>query len=343
MPEQKSGQPAGGIAVLTLNPSVDVTYEVRQLIREEKVHALQTRYDPGGNGINVGRTLKRLGVRAETFCLVAGEIGRFLERMLEQELDARHCLQIPGETRINCTLLQVEPRVQYEVTAQGPCVPPWALEALSTGFLHAARAGFGVLTGSLPPGVSDGTYAGLVRRLRDSGARAVVDAQAPALAAAITARPFLIKPNRYELEMLCGQALPTRAHVVATARDLQRAGVEWVCVSLGAEGAVLVGAEDAYYARTPRINLRSTVGAGDAMLAGLVAGFARGEPPDAVLRTGVACGSATAEQFGTLLCAPEDVERLGRTIDVERLGPVPVPRKILEPGGAATSRARASG
>jgi len=312
-------RPPQVIAVLTLNPALDVSYEVSRLIPDEKVHATHTRYDPGGNGINVGRTLRTLGVRGDVFCLVAGEIGAFLERMLARELDAPHCMHIPGETRVNCTLIQVEPRVQYEVTAKGPTVPRAALDAVTAAFVKAAGPGCGVVTGSLPPGVPDDTYARLVRRLQEGGARAVVDAQAPALKTAIEAGPFLIKPNRYELEMLCGRRLATKTDVVAQARQVQRAGVQWVCVSLGAEGAILVGADEAYYAAAPKITVRSTVGAGDAMLAGLAAAFARGEPPSVALRLAVACGSGTAAQPGTLLCTAEDVVRLGAATQVARL------------------------
>ena len=202
-------RPYPAIAILALNPSLDVSYEVPQLIPDQKARATHTRYDPGGNDINVGRTLKSLGVRAECFCLVAGEIGLFLQRALEQQLDSLRCVDVPGETRVNCTLIQAQPRVQYEVTAQGPRVPAAALEAVATGFLRAAAQGFGVLTGSLPPGVPDDAYARLARRLLDNGARPVVDAQPAILKAAVASRPFLIKPNRYELETLCGSRLPS--------------------------------------------------------------------------------------------------------------------------------------
>ncbi len=312
-------KPRPAIAILTLNPSLDVSYEVPQLIPDQKARATHTRYDPGGNGINVGRTLKALAVRAETFCVVAGEIGLFLQRAGQRELDSFRCVDIPGETRVNCTLIQAQPRVQYEVTAQGPTVPAAALEAVQSAFLRAAEQGFGVLTGSLPPGVPIDAYASLALRLQDNGARAVVDAQPAILRAALAARPFLIKPNRYELETLCGSRLPTRDLVVRRAREIQRAGVAWVCVSLGAEGAVLVGDREAYYAAAPPITVRSTVGAGDAMLAGLVAGFARGQDPAAALRLGVACGSGTAEKAGTLLCTAGDIERLSPAIDLHRL------------------------
>jgi 6-phosphofructokinase 2 len=310
-----------GIAILTLNPSLDVSYEVSRLIADQKAHATHTRYDPGGNGINVGRTLKALGVAARSFCAVAGEIGLFLQRILSNEVDSARCFEVPGETRINCTLIQMEPRIQYEVTATGAAVPASMLASISSAFLDAAGRGYGVLTGSLPPNVPDHTYAALVRRLREAGGRAVVDAQPRYLGAAIDAGPFLIKPNRFELETLCGRPLPTLDDVVAEARELRRAGVEWVCVSLGAEGAVLVGQDVAFHAAAPAITVRSTVGSGDSALAGLVAGFVRYGDAAAALRMGVACGSGTAEKPGTALCTAADVTRLGRTIDVRPLIP----------------------
>jgi 1-phosphofructokinase family hexose kinase len=307
------------IAVLTLNPSLDISYEVTQLIADQKTHADRARYDPGGNGINLARTLKTLGVRAETYCLVAGEIGRLVEQIAAPSLDALHCLHIPGETRVNCALVQAEPRIQYEVTADGAVVSGGALASIEAGFLYGAGTGLGVLTGSLPPGVPADVYARLVHRLREQGARAIVDARPEFLGTAIAARPFLIKPNRFELETLCGRRLPTCDDVAREARAVQQSGVPWVCISLGGEGAVLAGPGQTFEAVPPPVAIRSTVGAGDAMLAGLVAGFARGDPPATALRTAVACGSGTAEKPGTALCTAEDVARIFAGVVVRQL------------------------
>jgi fructose-1-phosphate kinase PfkB-like protein len=102
--EQEPGGPATdtAIAILALNPSLDISYEVAQLIPDQKTHATRAQYDPGGTGINVARTLKTLGVRAETYCLVGGAIGRLVEEIAVRSIDALHCVHIPGETRINC-------------------------------------------------------------------------------------------------------------------------------------------------------------------------------------------------------------------------------------------------
>jgi 6-phosphofructokinase 2 len=241
------------IATLTLNPTVDVSYTIPGLIADQKVHAAQARYDPGGNGVNVARGLQALGIPTHACLIVAGEIGALLERLLVHRVDHLHAVHVAGETRINCTLLQENPRTQYEVDGIGPKVTGEALDQISTVFLSFSENGVGVLTGSIPPGVHRTVYAKLVRQLRERGGRAVVDAQSSLLQAALPERPFLIKPNRYELELLCGRKLPTLEGMVKEAQLLHAEGVANVCVSLGGDGALLVGESGTYYARAPQV------------------------------------------------------------------------------------------
>jgi 6-phosphofructokinase 2 len=307
------------IATLTLNPSLDVSYEVPQLIANEKAHASHGRYDPGGNGINVGRALKTLGVPAANYCVLAGEIGLLVERLVAGLTDDPHTFRVPGESRVGCTIVQKAPRIQYEVSGIGPAVTAEALERVAAGFVSGCGSGYAVLTGSLPPGVPLDTYARLAQRLKSGGAKAVVDAKPDILKLALEVAPFLIKPNRLELEMLVGRSLPQVGDVVREARALQRSGVTHVCVSLGAGGALMVDAEHAYYATAPTVTVRSTVGAGDSLLAGVVAAFAGGRSAQEALRLGVACGSGTATKPGTSLFTLEDVWGQMEEIEVEVL------------------------
>jgi len=306
------------IATLTLNPCLDVSYEFPTLVPDQKVRADHTRFDPGGNGINVGRALKRLGVPAVNFALLAGEIGLLVERLVRSQVDALETVYIPGETRINCTILEKSPRAQYELDGTGPNVPPEALEEIKRRFVDAVAGGFGVVTGSLPPNVPPETYADLVERLNAAGAKAVVDTRGIMLEKALEAHPFLIKPNRYELELFCGRKLSSLEDVLAEARRLQEKS-DYVCVSLGGEGAVLVGAEGAYYANAPKVQVRSTVGAGDSLVGGLVAGFARGTSPAEALRLAVSCGSGTASKPGTELFSPDDLSELEKDVAVKKV------------------------
>ena len=289
------------IVTLTLNPSVDVTYEIDTLVDDRKVHADAYRYDPGGNGINVARALSRLQVPAHACYVAAGEVGRLLQRLLQRQVAHAHALWVAGETRINVTLEQRAPSAQYEVIGVGPQLDEAVLARMSATVQRLAGRGYAVLTGSLPPGLPADSYARLAAALVARGVRVVLDMQGEALRDVLGCRPFLIKPNRYELEQLVGRALPTLAEVRAAACAVQEGGVEHVCVSLGADGALLAHAHGVWHGHAPQVAVRSTVGAGDSMLAGLVAALARGDAAADALRLGLACGSGTAAQPGTEL------------------------------------------
>ncbi len=309
------------IATLTLNPAVDVTHEIRRLVPDRKVHALATRYDPGGNGINVGRALKRLNVPARTYCVLAGETGQFLERLLHRHLDDPAYVRIPGETRINCTLQERETRSQYEVSGIGPRLEPDRLVPLLDAFTRHVADGYGVVTGSVPPGVPDSVYADLIATIRAAGGRPVLDAHHELLRQGIQAGPFLVKPNRYELEQLVGRRLEGIKDVVQEVRRLiRRSGnIDYVCVSLGEAGAILSSASRTWRALPPRVEVRSTVGAGDTLVAGLVAGFAQGLDAPEILRLAVACSAGTVAQPGTELFLPERLPDLMRAVTIELL------------------------
>jgi len=307
------------IATLTLNPTLDVSYTIRKLVTDQKAHASETCYDPGGNGVNVALGLRSLGIQAHACLITGGEIGTLLQRLLDGRIEHLHPVIVDGETRINCTLLQEDPPLQYEVDGVGPLVSDEALTEISEIFLRFAEGGIGVLTGSIPPGVHRDIYARLTRKLHEHNAHAVVDAQSSLLQAALLEHPYLIKPNRYELEILCGRKLPRIEDVAREAQLLQREGVEHVCVSLGGQGAIFVNDSGTYYAASPQIDVISTVGAGDSMVAGLIFALSRGKSTEDALRLGVACGSATSATPGTRVFTESEARALMDRISIERL------------------------
>ncbi len=300
---------AAPIAVLSLNPAVDITYEIPQLLEDQKVRAEATRFDPGGNGINIGRALKRLHTSAQSYCVTGGHIGQLLKRLVVAQLDDVDYAEVDGETRINGTFIERKrsPQRQYEVSGIGPPIPPSQLHNLLKRFVNHAAPGFGVLSGSLQPDIPVAIYADVARRLAERGGRAVVDSHGEALRSAIDARPFLIKPNRHELETLLKRRLESLELVANEARTLQRRGIEYVCVSLGGEGALLSGPENSYHAAAPEVIVRSSVGAGDSMVAALLAAFARDAMPQEALRLAIACSAGTVSQPGTELFCTADV------------------------------------
>ena len=307
------------ITVLCLNPAVDVTYEVARLIDNQKTYATTTRYDPGGNGINVGRAFKQMDINAHTFCVIAGETGEFLQRMLTRQLDDVYYEFVDGETRINTTILEQQTNTQYHVSGIGPTISPHHLEQLLEVFVTLTDKGMAVITGSLQPNIPVELYAEVTERIRQKGGRPVVDAPVAPLRHAIAKRPFLIKANLFELESLLGKSLTSIDEIAAEARQIEQQGVDYVCVSMGGDGALLVGPDNTYLAAAPEIKIRATVGAGDSMVAGMTAAFSRNASAQEALRQGIACGTGTAMHPGTELFSADDIAELAPQIVIRTM------------------------
>ncbi len=297
------------IAVLALNPAVDISYEVPQLLEYQKVCATRTAYYPGGNGINVARALTELGVPVHCCSAIGGESGDLLLRLLGDTLgDNHHWFRLQGETRLNTNLVQQSPPGQFEITSLGPEIPADVLAGIIDCFLGAAGNGIAVLTGLIPPGVPDSTYSELAARIKGQGGKVVLDASGAVLEQALETDLCMVRLNRYDLEMASRRRLESIPLVAEAARALQQRGIEYLCISLGAEGAILTDAGNSYHCSAPKVHKQSTVGSGDALVAGLVAAFRNGASPEDMLRLGVMCGSATASHPGTGLFARSEVD-----------------------------------
>lgn len=309
------------IATLALNPAIDLSYLVSELVPFRKTKAKNSRYDAGGNAINVSRALKKLNKEAHTCCILAGESGSMLKHLLALENIIPESIQVEGETRINSTIQQRRPPTEFKISGIAPAnISSEEITTITRRFLKLAGDGYGVLTGSVPPGVAPDTYAKLSAKLREQGAKVVLDTKDDMLISALDSKPFLIKPNVYELEITSGKALPDVEAIANQARQLQRGGVANVCVSMGADGAVFVNEEDSYYAPAPKIRVMCSVGAGDAMVGGLLAGLVDGLPAEQVLLQGLACGSGAVTQPGTMLFDPEQLDALMEGLEVTKLG-----------------------
>lgn len=308
------------VSVLALNPAVDISYEIPQLLEYQKVRASKTWYHPGGNGINITRALTELAVPARCCSVIAGESGDLLLNLLGDTLDDRHTwFRVPGETRLNTAILQHSPTGQYEITSIGPKIPADVLTEVCDCMLDCAGEGIAVLSGLLPPGVPDSTYKELVERVNQQGGKAVVDTHGEVLQMAIEAKPWLVRLNRHILEMSMKRRMETAQDIAEAARTIQQRGVEFVCVTLGDEGAVLVDADSSYHCNAPKVHKQSTVGCGDSVISGLIASALNGETPQQMLRLGVSCGSATASHPGTELFSRDELEAVIATVEVTQL------------------------
>ncbi len=308
------------VSVLALNPAVDISYEIPQLLEYQKVRASQTWYHPGGNGINITRALTELAVPAHCCSIIAGESGDLLLNLLGDTLGDRHkWFRVQGETRLNTTILQQSPPGQYEITSIGPEIPSEVLSEVCDSLLDLTGNGIAILSGLLPPGVPESSYQEMVERINQQGGKAVVDSHGEVLQLAIEAKPWLVRLNRHILEMSMKRRMDTHLDIAEAARTIQQRGIDFVCVTLGPEGAVLIDADNSYHCEAPKVHKQSTVGCGDSVVSGLVASALKGEAPQQMLRFGVICGSATASHPGTELFCREDLDAESMNIEVTQL------------------------
>jgi len=295
------------IVTFTANPSVDRTAEVGELIRGAVIRAHGIRVDAGGKGINVTRALAANGHPTIAVLPTGGAEGAQLRALLEAEQLSATAVPVADAIRANVTIVEPD-GTTTKINEPGPELSARELEALTRALLQTAadaRADWVVLSGSLPPGVAPELYAELTRRLRHEGVKVALDTAGPLLRAAVAGGPDLIKPNDRELEQASGIAVGTPADVLDAAAELRRAGARDVLASLGADGAVLVDQTGAWHGYAPVAVPRSTVGAGDSMLAGFLAGGGRG--PKA-LAEGVAWATAAVSLPGSRMPRPADID-----------------------------------
>ncbi|OLF05576.1 1-phosphofructokinase [Actinophytocola xinjiangensis] len=294
------------IVTLTLNPSLDRTIEVARLSRGELNRASAARLDPGGKGVNVSRALAAHGVATRAVVPCGGPEGEQLTALLRQEGIDVVAVAVAGHTRSNVSLVEPDGTVT-KINEPGGSLLPDDLARVEEAVLDAAAgADWVVASGSLPPGVPDGSYAGLGRRLGELGVRFAVDSSGPALGAALAARPALVKPNREELAESVGFGIHTVADAIEAAHRMRAAGAATVLASLGADGAVLVDGRGVRWGESPVDRGRSTVGAGDAMLAGFLAA---GETGADDLTEALSWGAAAVRLPGSRMPGPSDVDR----------------------------------
>lgn len=309
------------IITVTLNPSLDRTIELTHMSRGAVQRVDAARLDPGGKGVNVARALLANGVPACAVVPVAGVEGDQLVRLLGHEGVDVAVVRVPGRTRSNITIAEADGTVT-KLNEPGASLCAKDLEALAAQVLTSAAPGsWVVLSGSLPPGLPDEAYATLTQNFIAAGLRVAVDTSGPALRAAVGAGPELIKPNAEELAEAVGRPLRSPSEFVAAARELQANGAQTVLVSLGAAGAILVG-ETVVFGESPVDEPRSTVGAGDAFLAGFLAGQHQGASQRDSFAEALAWGAAAVQLPGSRMPEPTDIDR---SVVHILSGPVPEP------------------
>ena len=300
------------ILTITLNPSVDKSTSVQNIVPEKKLRCNAPKYEAGGGGINVSRALKRLGVSSNVLFTSGGRTGTMLEHLLKQEKLDITPIHIESETRENFIVVDTASNQQYRFGFPGDAFTKGEKEdILAIADKINPVPDFVVISGSLPSGVPADFIGLLINKYKIKGSKVVVDTSGDALKAALDEGVFLLKPNAGELAALVGKEELENIDLDHAAQQIISQGqATLVVVSLGAQGAVLYSAKEKIQMVPPLVKIRSTVGAGDSMVAGMVSILAGQGTAEEVLRMGIACGSATTMAEGTALFQKKDVDRL---------------------------------
>ena len=308
------------ITSISLNPSIDRTMTVESFTPGGLNRVVASSDVAAGKGINVALTVSALGLDSECIGYMYRDSASLFEKRLMVNSTAYDFIWCEGTARTNIKVFDRSQGVVTELNESGRTVEPEQLERMvELVTRHAENSDFLVLTGSLPPGCPDDFYRTLIHAVDGLGCRCVLDADGDRLKYGLEARPFMIKPNRYELEMMTGSHLESVQEIRDAARQYIDMGVGVVAVSLGAEGALILEGDEALYAPRLNIEVKSTVGAGDSMVAGLVAGFMAENELEDTFRMGMACATARCMTEGYRIVDRTVYKALMDMVTIERI------------------------
>ena len=295
------------IYTVTLNPSIDYIVRLDELKTGITNRTTSEEYYIGGKGINVSCVLAELGIKSTALGFVAGFTGEAIEKGLKNpKITADFISLKSGISRIN---IKIKAGEETEINCQGPHIDDEELLNLFDKIDNIQSGDTLILAGNIPNTLPDDVYVRIIERLRGKNVQLVIDATKKLLVNSLKYKPFLIKPNRQELSEIFNTTVKTESDAVKYAQELQKMGARNVLVSLGGDGALLVDEYGKLHKEgVVKGKVLNTVGSGDSMVAGFVAGWIEKEDYAYALRLGSACGNATAFLNG--LATREKIEEL---------------------------------
>lgn len=312
------------IYTLTFNPALDYTTQVENF-KIGKINRTKTENIlAGGKGLNVSIVLKRLEIENTAISFVAGFTGKELERKIkEYNIKTDFIETNRGYTRINVKISSLEKNslIQESETAlngNGPEITENDIEKLLQKIQNINSNDIVILSGNIPKCINENIYEIICKELYEKNVKFVVDASQKLLMNCLKYKPFFIKPNKEELEETFNTKIETKEEIIIYAQKLQEKGAQNVLISLGGDGAILLTEKnEVYYSNTPKGQVVNTVGAGDSMVAGFIAGYLKKQNYKEALKLGIASGSATA--FSAGLALKEEIDELLKQITIEKI------------------------
>lgn len=289
------------ICAVCLNPCIDRTVEIDQFTYAGMNRIRTSRQDGCGKGVNVALVSRQMGMESSCIGFLFEDNGDRIARRLIDAGAGEDCIWMPGKVRTNLKVFDRQNARITEINECGEHIDEQAQALIIEKVRQYAQiCDTMVFTGSLPPGLPADFYRTLIEAT-EGKCRCVLDAEGEKLTQGMKAKPFLIKPNQYELELCVGRELPTIMDIKAAALECVRDGIAIVAVSLGGDGAFITDGNQSLFAPVIPVDVRSTVGAGDSMVTGFLHGLALGEDLGGMFKRGVAAGTAAVTTEGTQL------------------------------------------
>jgi 1-phosphofructokinase family hexose kinase len=308
------------IITVTLNPAVDQTLVLERFLPGDTNRVRESRIDPGGKGINVSRVLRELGRESMAAGLAPGSLGKFVEHALLELGILCDFVHTRGQTRTNLTVVDDEKHETTLLSYRGPEIDPRHMQTLENRLRRYLKpSDWLVIAGSIPPPISADAYPRLIDLARQAGAHSVLDADAEALESGLHGHPDIVKTNYHEAERLLGRPLESDDDLLHAADEMRARGAGTAIVTAGGRGAVAVNEAGAWWCWPPITDVVSSVGAGDAFLAGVLSKLDDGSELEEALCWGTATGAASCMTTGTQLCRRHDVEELLPQVRVEQV------------------------
>lgn len=306
------------IFTITLDPALERTLDVEEFIYDDVNHVVAEERQAGGKGIDVSRVIKELGGYSVALGFVGGYNGQEIEGRVVNEGIICDFTGTKGESRTNIVINQRKKTMQTFLSAAMSAVSPIEVSAFFSRIKSIPRESYVVMVGSIPEGLNESFWAQLITVLRDKDIKIVLDADGEALRRGTDAGPFLIKPNVHELSRLVGRSVRETDEILKETEPLLEK-VDTLVVSMGPRGAVGISKKERIHAVPPKVNVKSSAGAGDALIGGLVFALNDGASFADALALGVACGTASTLNLGCALCSRADIHEIRKQVSVKNI------------------------
>ena len=308
------------IITITFSPCIDKSTSVNELIPERKLHCALPKLEPGGGGVNVARAIKKLGGEVSAIYPSGGYTGKFLSHLVDKEGLTSIVINTKNETRENFTFFEEVTQKQFRLGMPSLELFQDEWEEILAMVSANDDVEFIVASGSLPPGVPMDIFAQLAKIAKTKNAKFIVDTSGEPLKHATEEGVFLIKPNLDELAFLSGKKELQEHEIKNIAKEMIASGkCENIVVSMGAKGALLFTANQEFSFVPPKVTVKSTVGAGDSMVGGIIYSISTGKSMLEAVQYGVACGTSATMHAGTELCNKFIADELFGRVEVEQL------------------------